>query len=521
MDNLGAIASIIWAVAGLVLAFSVAIYLWRRPDSSLQLRHKDSELNITPVVNPHHSPSESPQSVPATVDPGELRDGSSDPPAATEVKKESRFGEAYQLLVTGKYEEGMVLLEEEAREERDPVKQFSVIAFGQYVAAEKGSEKALDDLRRLASDHQGIFEIQLWFGAALTSVGSREEADKILLHAHSIAGSDEDRATALSWWASESPDPLRNGQIAQELLDRSKGLSDSRARSRVYARAARLYLKTEPPAEAPAYALYELALTLAPADTDLRFDVAHAFADSGAPSAAFLHYTDLAEREANNNGALNNLGVAASNLGLESIAVEHYIRSEQLGNTLATANLAWKLIDAGFLKEARTRLETQAVKPDVHTNVLEALGRLAKRAETDRQQRETILKKAKRVSSVRSEIGNALANGISLGPDTSGLYEANNARLRITILPDGTVTGELTSFFSNWTLSGRVLGIGILLSWQSMAKKEDYIGTLFSKKGHGVFIVTADRLRGFTYEGENQLDPSALSSLEEWSFRRS
>jgi len=303
MDNLSAVASIIWAAAGFVAAISVAIYLWRRPDSSVRLRHKESELQIGPTSSPTTSSLQPAQLLPSvTAEPEGPAEGSGGPPAAKEVAEESRFGEAYQLLITGNYEDGIRLIEEEARTEKDLVKQLSWIAFGQYLAAERGSQKALEDLRKMASDHQDVFEIQFRLGAALVRSGSPSEAEEALLHAYSIASSDEDRARALNWWAAESPIPSRNAQTAKELLDRSRSLSSASARSTVYARAARLYLKADPPGVAHAFALYELALTLTPADTSLRFDVAYAFADSKAPAAAFLHYTDLVERDTHHDG---------------------------------------------------------------------------------------------------------------------------------------------------------------------------------------------------------------------------
>ena len=217
-------------------------------------------------------------------------------------------------------------------------------------------------------------------------------------------------------------------------------------------------------------------------------------------------------------GAFNNLGVAASKLGLGSISVEYYELSEGLGNTLATANLAWDLINAGFLKEARARLEAQVLKPEVHPNVLEALGGVAKRRENDDNQRDAILKNARRVSLFRCELGSALVKGARLGPDVNGTYGNQNAQLQVTVSQEGSVTGEIRAPFIHWSLTGQVLGVGIYFSWRSVEKKEDYLASLYAKKGHGVLVLTDGQFSGFTYEGDIEADPSALSSFKEWRF---
>jgi hypothetical protein len=155
------ITSFIWSLVALVGVSFLGLYLLRRPLASFRFRHKDSELEIRP------SQPQIPQSAEAQTSPPEKREPDQPPPVARDVvvdgqvQVESRFRTAYKLLDSGEYNEGKKLLEEEAHAKRDLVEQVSLMAFGQQVAAAQGSTAALDDLRRTARDHQGVFEAHL------------------------------------------------------------------------------------------------------------------------------------------------------------------------------------------------------------------------------------------------------------------------------------------------------------------------------------------------------------------------
>ena len=68
------------------------------------------------------------------------------------------------------------------------------------------------------------------------------------------------------------------------------------------------------------------------------------------------------------------------------MAVQYFKQAEVAGNSLATANLAARLITAGFAQEAVERLENAKQKhgKDVHRNVSLNMGRAAE-AESDEE----------------------------------------------------------------------------------------------------------------------------------------
>ena len=517
-----------WPMVVLILGV-LAIFVFRRELSSLIERTKRIHapgvgLEITPPQPQVPAQAELRTSPPATREPDQPPPAPHDVVVATEVEVKSRFQRAFELLESGEYAEGIKLLEEEARTKPDVAEQVSLIAYGQHLAAAKGSTTALDDLRRTAREHQGVFETNLWLGIALSDLGMNQEAEAPFLQAYNTATSDEDRASALIWRVRSRTHTHRETiGVVGELLDSSRTLKEHRALSRIYAFAAKLLLESDPPDFDRAFALYELAVQLAPANKSLRFDLAYAYGEQGAPAAAFLQYNNLLSRDPEHNGAANNLAVAASILGLESIAVEYYKRAEDLGNTLATANLAWNLIKAGFLQEAKARLEPKIALADVHRNVLDALGGVAKRESQDETKSKDILKAAEKTRGVRARIGEGLASGISVGPEAGGTYTDGEAVLRLTASIPDSVTGELTTKWETWDLSGTIVGPALFVKWETRKPEGEkvWLSVLAGdKKGHGVFVLKQESLTGFTYEGDRQVDPSTASKLKEWHLRR-
>jgi len=284
-----------------------------------------------------------------------------------------------------------------------------------------------------------------------------------------------------------------------------------------------LLLHSEPPDLDRSFALYELAVKSAPADNSLRFELAYAYSQQDCPSAAFLQYNILVNRDPENIMGLNNLGVAASNLGLLSMGVDYYKRAEALGNTLAAANLAQKLIGAGFLPEARSHVDPKVCLPDVHRNVLDALGAIAKRQSQEETNSKEILKAAQKTRALRVRMGEGLASGLLLRPESAGTYTDGAAELRVTLSSRDSATGELTTEGETWDLSGSVVGPAILAHWERRKPEGDraWLGSLIGhKSGHGVFVLDGDLLTGFTYEGDRKVDPSTAPNFKEWNLRR-
>src|SRR5262249_46045111 len=112
----------------------------------------------------------------------------------------------------------------------------------------------------------------------------------------------------------------------------------------------------------------EHALSLRPDAQDTRFQLAYLYADIGNNTLALFHYTKLSETDPRPH-VLNNLGVTRGALGLKARAIDAYTRSSAQGHTLAMANRAQLLLDAGFLDEAFKIVREAEQLEGVHENV--------------------------------------------------------------------------------------------------------------------------------------------------------
>ena len=133
----------------------------------------------------------------------------------------------------------------------------------------------------------------------------------------------------------------------------------------------------------------ERCLELAPDRTDPRFALAYRYSELDHEAEALFHYRQYL-RARDDPGGWNNLGVAASALKLPVTAVMGYLRADAQGNTLATSNLAFAKLEAGFADEA-IELCTRGLKahePD--PRLAEALTN-AKRAQQDESKKEAEL----------------------------------------------------------------------------------------------------------------------------------
>ncbi len=143
------------------------------------------------------------------------------------------------------------------------------------------------------------------------------------------------------------------------------------------------------------FSFCENALKLNPSDADLRFELASTYSKYDKHSSSLHHYKILSENVPN-SANWNNLGVEYSNLELSGKAVAAYLKSKESGGTTSVGNLAHRLIDAGFLNEARSTLQEALKKPDFDTNVPKALSKIEEFVEAETKKEEESLSSAVR-----------------------------------------------------------------------------------------------------------------------------
>jgi Tfp pilus assembly protein PilF len=131
----------------------------------------------------------------------------------------------------------------------------------------------------------------------------------------------------------------------------------------------------------------EKAIECSPNDKDLRFDAAYSYNDAGLVHLSLLHYLKATEFDPDHSSALNNVGIVYGQLGMPVKQIKSYKRASNNKNTLASANMAYQYIEAGFAEEAKILLQEANQEENVHSNVNKALSALAdaRQSEDDKE----------------------------------------------------------------------------------------------------------------------------------------
>jgi|HubBroStandDraft_1064217.scaffolds.fasta_scaffold04042_4 tetratricopeptide (TPR) repeat protein len=195
---------------------------------------------------------------------------------------------------------------------------------------------------------------------------------------------------------------------ADSLLARMRGLADGGTERESEILAAELEF-ADAAGESQVYvACLERLLEIDPGDIDRRFSLAYKYADIKMDADALFHYLKI-PRSARTQTSWNNLGVSYSEVGMPGRSVDAYREGERLGGTLAMANLAGKLTDAGFFEEAGEILATALKVEDHHKNVDTALATLKGAPEKEDKKLDEVFGKASRLSEYYRNFGRSLA----------------------------------------------------------------------------------------------------------------
>jgi tetratricopeptide (TPR) repeat protein len=155
------------------------------------------------------------------------------------------------------------------------------------------------------------------------------------------------------------------------------------------------------------FGLTERLLHINPSDTDARFNLAYNYSQKDQEDASLYHYLKIPDQE---RGAMtwNNLGVEFDHFNLASKAVSAYRKSEELGETLAMSNLAYKLIKAGFLHEAEELSKRAMTIQGYHKNVSHAVAKIKDLPDEEKKKETEIAEKAVPLSEFYRDYGQAL-----------------------------------------------------------------------------------------------------------------
>ena len=223
------------------------------------------------------------------------------------------------------------------------------------IMGERTGAAYLGEQRKLAAAFPKSYSIAIGVANALNQLGETASAASGYLHAESLTDSPQSKARALAGAARAQ---LRGGQgeAARQLAARVDLLVDlSNSSAAIIWQAAELWKEL---GETERFnALAELALELDPARSHERFTLAYAYGEADAEALSLVHYRAVVQTDDSNEGAWNNLGVAASAQKLPINAHRAFERARELKNPLAAGNLAHSLIDIGRLDDAAALCE--------------------------------------------------------------------------------------------------------------------------------------------------------------------
>lgn len=237
------------------------------------------------------------------------------------------------------------------------------------------------------------------------------------------------------------------------------------------------------------------ATELAPNDATLRFRVGYAFAQANYDDLALMHYKATLDIDDLDSAARNNLGVAYEGLGMPIHAIESYRRASKDGNTLGAANLANRLINAGFIPDAREILSEAATADDAHPNVATNTARLKEASDAENEKEKVAVDRAQAQDIFFREYGSALTSVVE-PPALGGDWVLENG-VAATVEQDGT------TIRINWTeakkphkLEGRIVGNGVRLAryaWEHPFLKRE-MAFVEKDEAYG-YVVSQDELR--------------------------
>lgn len=178
------------------------------------------------------------------------------------------------------------------------------------------------------------------------------------------------------------------------IKEKLETIIDIEAKFTLYTGLANLYKQSE---EWLSQALVlEQALAIHSDNSDLRFEIAYAYGKTEFTDLSILHYRILLRFQPDHDLGLNNIGVEYNKEEMPIMSIESYKKAQEQNNTLASSNLAYKLLDVGFVDEAKAILDEAMNQNKPHENVATALAEIIRRREQE-------VKKEKEMISIATE----------------------------------------------------------------------------------------------------------------------
>ena len=304
-----------------------------------------------------------------------------------------------------------------------------------------GDLKAMDALRRLTNDQSVAARALSALGSCLAYAKDYSGAAAEFRQAAAVSESAGERASALSNEYENEYRATRDASWALAAARAADAFEDAEDKVRLLRAAADIFKRASDPEKRAL--MLEKALEHLPGDTDLLFSAAHAYSEAGFRELALFHYTTELDFDPKSVEAANNLAVALQELDMPLRAVKFYLRAKAGGNTLANANLAYKLIDAGFETEARAMIEEGQAADSPHENLSHAASSLESKLAREKEMRDAAVSTGGVFRDFMREYADALLM-IDAAPSLAGTWTGWNAAESLVLTVDGDEVGGVS-----------------------------------------------------------------------------
>jgi len=275
-------------------------------------------------------------------------------------------------------------------------------------------------------------------------------------------------------------------------------------------------------------ALLERHIELNPDDYESRFQLAFKQSEAGNEAIALHHYYKIPPGE-RTGITWNNIGAAADQLGLPGKAVVAFSRASEMGETLAMANLGFKLLNIGFQELAREHCAKAIKHPKPHPNVGNLVTALASIDENERTHQKSVLGGVETQISYLQQLGRAVTLAAPeliasewQGPNCTlklvlkgdkltlaGKYEREDGLLAALMVPTlGVAKGALPTPKSKYSVSysGQIKGLAVIGEYKHEREGASLLGNAGEKK---MFMILSEDGNEITvFEGADSKEPT-------------
>jgi tetratricopeptide (TPR) repeat protein len=304
----------------------------------------------------------------------------------------------------------------------------------------------LDKLRTLVSQYPDNHELLSNLARGFAYYDDHEEAAKIFLEAAICATGAE--AISLRARAATEFALARQYTKADTLLEQLRSGAGNATRTLTAIQEIGESRKDED----TQIAALERKVELTPDDFDARFSLAYKHSHIGNDDLALHHYLRVPS-DRRNAMVWNNIGVQLDHFKMPNKAVNAYRAAEEKGETLSMSNLAYKLMRAGFLKEAQEIFDRARQIEGYHKNVDTGLAQLKETPDGEEKILNETLDKSHQKLSFYRALGDAIAKPKCASLD--GQWRGKEATLTCTVAAD--------TFKANGTYEVKGAGIGGML----------------------------------------------------------